>query len=128
MVIAAIKNRYRSWLNDQPSDESLDRWHRMREFVRIINTTEKVTIMKGWDKTRLTERIDFDDRILGEQDNVEEVLLQSAMEKLMMESEIESSTEDSEPEIMVQVPEETQKNQQKKIKQKQITDSFQSQK
>ena len=88
--------------------------------------TEKVTIMKGWDKTRLTEGIDFDDRILGEPDNVEEVLLQSAMEKLMMESEIESSTEDSEPEIMVQVPEETQKNQQKKIKQKQITDFFQS--
>ena len=78
--------------------------------------TEKVTIMKGWDKTRLTEGIDFDDRILEEPDNVEEVLLQSAMEKLMMESEIESSTEDSEPEIMVQVPEETQKNQQKKIK------------
>ena len=45
-----------------------------------------------------------------------------------MESEIESSTEDSEPAIMVQDPEETQKNQQKKIKQKQITDSFQSQK
>ena len=69
-----------------------------------------------------------DDRILEEPDNVEEVLLQSAMEELMMESEIESSTEDSEPEIMVQVPEETQKNQQKKTKQKQITDFFPSQK
>ena len=46
----------------------------------------------------------------------------------MMESEIESSTEDSEPDIMVQVPEETQKNQQKKIKLMQITDFFQSQK
>ena len=80
--------------------------------------------MKGWDKARLTEGIDFDDRILEEPDNVEEVLLQRAMEELMMESEIESSTEDSEPEIMVQVPEETQKNQQKKIKQKQITDFF----
>ena len=49
-------------------------------------------------------------------------------QKLMMESEIESSTEDSEPEVMIQVPEETQKNQQKKIKQKQRTDIFQSQK
>ena len=55
--------------------------------------------MKGWDKARLTEGIDFDDRILEEPDNVEEVLLQRAMEELMMESEIESSTEDSEPEI-----------------------------
>ena len=39
--------------------------------------------MKGWDKARLTEGIDFDHRILGEPNNVEEVLLQSAMEKLI---------------------------------------------
>ena len=50
VVIATVKNRYRSWLNGQPADESLDRWHRIEEFVRIFYTTEKATIMKGWEK------------------------------------------------------------------------------
>ena len=36
--------------------------------------------MNGWEKTRLTEGIDFDDRIFEEPDNEEEVLLQNAME------------------------------------------------
>ena len=47
----------------------------------------------------------------------------------MMESEIESSTGDSEPEIMVQVPEETQKKiSRKKQNRSKKTDFFKSQK
>ena len=55
------------------ADERLDRWHRIKEFVRIIKSTKKVTIMSGWEKTRLTEGLDFDDIIFEEPDNVEEV-------------------------------------------------------
>ena len=50
--------------------------------------------MKGWEKTRLTEGIDFDDRIFEEPDNEEEILLQNAMEELMIEDNTESITED----------------------------------
>lgn len=128
VVIATVKSRYRSWLNNQSSDESLDRWHRITEFARIIQTTEKATIMKGWEKTRLTEGIDFDDRIFEEPDNEEEILLQNAMEELMIEDNTESITEDLEAESIVLVPVEGQKDRKQKTKQKQITDFFQSQK
>ena len=84
--------------------------------------------MNGWEKTRLTEGIDFDDRIFEEPDNEEEVLLQNAMEELMLESDTESLTEDLEAETIVLVPKEYQNEQKKKTKQKQITDFFPSQK
>ena len=109
-------------------DKNLDRWHLIKEFVRIINTTEKATIMNGWEKTRLTERIDFDDRILEEPDNEEELLLQDAMEDMMIESDTESLTDDADAENLVQVLEDDQKQDKKTSKQKQITDFFQSQK
>ena len=83
--------------------------------------------MNGWEKTRLTEGIDFDDRIFEEPDNEEEVLLQNAMEELMLESDTESLTEDLEAETIVLVPKEYQNEQKKKTKQKQITDFFPSQ-
>ena len=123
-----MKSRYSSWLNNQSSDESLDRWRRITEFAQIIHTTEKATIMKGWEKTRLTEGIDFDDRIFEEPDNEEEILLQNAMEELMIEDNTESITEDLEAESIVLVPVEGQKDRKQKTKQKQITDFFQSQK
>ena len=84
--------------------------------------------MKGWEKTRLTEGIDFDDRIFEEPDNEEEILLQNAMEELMIEDNTESITEDLEAESIVLVPVEGQKDRKQKTKQKQITDFFQSQK
>ena len=83
--------------------------------------------MNGWEETRLTEGIDFDDRIFEEPDNEEEVLLQNAMEELMLESDTESLTEDLEAETIVLVPKEYQNEQKKKTKQKQITDFFPSQ-
>ena len=82
----------------------------------------------GLKKTRLTEGIDFDDRIFEEPDNEEEILLQNAMEELMIEDNTESITEDLEAESIVLVPVEGQKDQKQKTKQKQITDFFQSQK
>ena len=82
--------------------------------------------MNGWEKTRLTEGIDFDDSIF--ENNEEEVLLQNAMEELMLESDTESLTEDWEAETIVLVPKECQNEQKKKTKQKQITDFFPSQK
>ena len=84
--------------------------------------------MNGWEKTRLTEGIDFDDRIFEEPDNEEEVLLQNAMDELMLESDTESLTEDLEAETIVLVPKECQNELKKKTKQKQITDFFPSQK
>ena len=83
--------------------------------------------MNGWEKTRLTEGIDFDDRIFEEPDNEEEVLLQNAMEELMLKSDTESLTEDLEAETIVLVPKECQNELKKKTKQKQITDFFSSQ-
>ena len=96
--------------------------------IELRNTTDKATIMNGWEKTRLTEGIDFDDRIFEEPDNEEEVLLQNAMEELMLESDTESLTEDLEAETIVLVPKECQNELKKKTKQKQITDFFPSQK
>ena len=83
--------------------------------------------MNGWEKTRLTEGIDFDDRIFEEPDNEEAVLLQNVMEELMPESDTESLTEDLEAETIVLVPKECQNELKKKTKQKQITDFFSSQ-
>ena len=79
--------------------------------------------MKGLEKARLTEGIDFDDRIFEEPDNEEEILLQNAMEELMIEDNTESITEDLEAETIVLVPVECQKGRKKKI-----TDLFRSQK
>ena len=98
-----------------------------KDGIELRNTTDKATIMNGWEKTRLTEGIDFDDRIFEEPDNEEEVLLQNAMEELMLESDSESLTEDLEAETIVLVPKECQNEQKKKTKQKQITDFFPSQ-
>ena len=84
--------------------------------------------MNGWEKTRLTEGIDFDDRILEEPDNEEELLLQDAMEDMMIESDTESLTDDADAENLVLVLEDDQKQDKKTSKQKQITDFFQSQK
>ena len=44
-----------------------------KDGIELRNTTDKATIMNGWEKTRLTEGIDFDDRIFEELDNEEEV-------------------------------------------------------
>ena len=69
--------------------------------------------MNGWEKTRLTEGIDFDDRILEEPDNEEELLLQDAMEDMMIESDTESLTDDADAKNLVQVLEDDQKQDKK---------------
>ena len=62
--------------------------------------------MKGWEKIRLTDGMDFDDRVFEEPDNQEEILLQDAMEELI----IDSDTEDLEVEETVVVPIEADNN------------------
>ena len=119
MVIAAMKNRYKSWLNSLPLDEVPSRWTRVKEFVRCINTTNKDTILKGWQKT-LTEGLDFDDELFGSEDNQEELLLQSEMEALIIENDRYDGTDD-EVEI---IPNQPEIKQHKKTKQSQITDFF----
>ena len=80
--------------------------------------------MKGWEKKRLTDGMDFDDRVFEEPDNEEEILLQDAMD----ESMIDSNTEDLEVEETVVVPIEADNNGQQKTTQKKPTDFFQSKK
>ena len=72
----------------------------------------------------MTDGIDFDDRIFEEPDNEEEILLQNAMEELMIEDNTESITEDLEAKSKMLVYVEGQKDRKQKTKQKQITDFF----
>ena len=104
-----------------PIDEDPNRWVRIKEFVRCINTTEPQTIKKGWEKTRLTESFDFD-RELENEDAEEEFLLQCEMEELNLDSESETESDD-----VIEINPEVVKEQ-KKQKQSQITDFFRSHK
>ena len=95
-----------------------------------------MTSLRAGKKTELTEGVIFDDRIFEEPDNEEEILLQDAMKRLMLESDDESSTEDALEEEIEEleventrlVPQDNQISKEKATKQKQITDFFQSQK
>ena len=120
-------------MNDQPIDECPDRWNRILKFVECINSTDKQTIEKGWEKTKLTEGMVFDDRIFEEPDHQEELLLQDAMEELMLQDDSENSDDielvsEISAEDITALTLETQSDEQKKPKQKQITDFFKSQK
>ena len=75
-----------------PIDEDPNRWVRIKEFVRCINTTEPQTIKKGWEKTRLTESFDFDREL--ENEDAEEFLLHCGMEELNLDSESERESDD----------------------------------
>ena len=123
----------KKWLNDQPIDECPDRWNLILKFVECINSTDKQTIEKGWEKTKLTEGMVFDDRIFEEPDHEEELLLQDAMEELMLLDDCENSDDielvsEISAEDITALTLETQSDEQKKPKQKQITDFFKSQK
>ena len=52
----------------------------MKEFVRVVNTTSKETILKGWEKTRLAEAV------LQNPETEVEFLLQAGMEDLMLDT------------------------------------------
>ena len=127
MVIASMKNRYKSWLNGLPIDYVPTRWTRVKEFVRCINTTNKKTVLKGWQKT-LNEGLDVDEELFGNADNQEELLLHAEMEALMIENGGDDGTDDSqdvehEDDIEL-VPIHPQIEQPKKNKQSRITDFF----
>ena len=97
----------------------------MKEFVRVVNTTSKETILKGWEKTRLAEAV------LQNPETEVEFLLQAGMEDLMLDTESEilnadGDISDSEEEVEVVV--ESQNARPKKPKQSQITDFFRTDK
>ena len=96
------------------------KWERIQEFVQTIWTTEKETILKAWDKTKLTTNFDFE-KELANPDVEEEFILQMEMEKLMID-DFQSDDESSEDEVFEirTVPAEKEK----KVKQSQITDFF----
>ena len=83
--------------------------------------TEKETILKAWEETKLKADFDFD-RELENQDVEEEFLLQIRMDELMINYEDEATEEDSEnieEPVLVLSPIATEKEE---AKQSKITD------
>ena len=106
-------------MNRLPEDSCPKKWERIQEFVRTIWSTEKETILKAWEKTKLTANFDFE-KELENPDVEEEFILQMEMEKLMID-ESQNDAESSEDEVteICTVPAVKEK-----IKQSQITDFF----
>ena len=82
-MIAVIKNRYKKWLNRLPENNCTKKLDKIQEFVRTIWTTEKETILKACEKTKLTTDFDFDQE-LKNADVEGEFILQMEMTKLMI--------------------------------------------
>lgn len=119
-----IKNRYKKWLNRLPENSGTKKWDKIQEFVRTIWTTEKETILKAWEKTKLTTDFDFDQK-LENADVEEEFILQIEMEKLMID-DFRNDDESSEDEVseICTIP----AVKEKKVKQSQIPDFFRTDK
>ena len=107
-------------MNRLPEDSCPKKWERIQEFVRTIWSTEKETILKAWEKTKLTANFDFE-KELENPDVEEEFILQMEMEKLMID-ESQNDAESSEDEVteICTVP----AVKEKRVKQSQITDFF----
>ena len=60
-IIATVKNRYKAWLNKLPIGECPDRWIKIKKFVECIKETGKEKILKGFEKTKLSDGFDLDD-------------------------------------------------------------------
>ena len=82
-----MKNRYKAWLNKLLIDECPDRWIKIKKFVECINETGKETILKGWEKTKLSDGFDLDD-MMRDPDFEEEFLLSEKMAELMLDDEL----------------------------------------
>ena len=110
-------------MNSLPEDTCSKKWERIQEFVRTILSTEKETILKAWEKTKLEADFDFD-RELENQDVEEEFILQIKMDELMINDEDEATEEDSEniEEPVLVIP--LIAAEKKESKQSQITDFF----
>ena len=86
-IIATVKNRYKAWLNKLPIGECPDRWIKIKKFVECIKETGKETILKGWEKTKLSDGFDLDD-MMRDPDFEEEFLLSEKMAELMLDDEL----------------------------------------
>ena len=63
--------------------------------MKCINSTNKETILRGWQKARLIDAVDSVDEIIDDPD-YEEMLLQNAMEKMILEDESENQNDEVE--------------------------------
>ena len=119
-----IKNRYKKWLNRVPEDNCPKKWNKIQEFNRTLCTTEKETIFKAWEKTKLTTDFDFGQE-LENADVEEEFILQMEKEKLMID-DFQNDDESSEDEVseICTIP----AVKEKKVKQSQITNFFRTDK
>ena len=105
---------------------------KIQQFVKCINSTNKETILRGWQKARLIDAVDSVDEIIDNPDYEEEMLLQNAMEEMILEDESENQNDEVElvAESLVEeielIPEEPERN--VTTKQSQITDFFAKQK
>ena len=82
-------------MNRLPEDACPKKWERIQEFVRTILSTEKETILKAWEKTKLKADFDFD-RELENEDVKEEFIPQMKMKELIINDEDEATEEGSE--------------------------------
>ena len=100
------------------------KWERIQEFVQTILSTEKKTILKAWEKTKLKADFDFD-RELVNQNVEEEFLLKIKMDELINDEgeATEEYSENVEEPVLVFPPISAEK---KEAKQSQITDFFKS--
>ena len=119
-----IKNRYKKWLNRLPENNCTKKWDKIQEFVRTIWTTEKETILKALEKTKLTTDFDFDKR--SEKADVEEEFILQMEIKTLMIDDFRNDDESSEDEVseICTIP----AAKEKKVKQSQITDFFRTDK
>ena len=55
------------WLNNLPLGVSPIRWEKIKQYVEIINTTDKETVLKGWEKTKLSSGFDLGESMLDKE-------------------------------------------------------------
>ena len=129
-TIAATKNRFKKYLNGLPIGENLTRWTKIKEYVRIINTTSKECILDGWKRTLLADESGVEDQIINE-DVEEEMLLQEGLEALYLENQngvdVRDDDGDNADEVEL-VPVDLSENDKKTERQSKITDYFRTSK
>ena len=74
-------------MNKLPIDERPNRWIKIKPFAECINTTGKETILKRWEKTKLSDGFDLDD-MMQNPDFEQEFLLSEKMEDTMLDDEL----------------------------------------
>ncbi len=111
---------------DLPISVNPNRWTRIKQFVHFIKTTNERTILAGWEKTKLTDGMEFDNEMLMNEDAQEELMIQEGMERMMIEDDGQGSDVEEVANVSNEVAllPATSDNDKKKERQSQITDFF----